>query len=323
VDAHGWREDPVIVTALATGALALLWLGRFDEVERWLERAEHTLHPGGEPGTELIVHHARGLLCLARGRFDDALVAFRAAERMQVLLADRHPFARRTEARLLQVQARMGELAAAREAFADVSEAERNTSDMRLAAAVIHLAEGDRERAVDVVAPVLEGRLPTTHRSSATTEAQVLDAVARDQLGDRLGAEVSLERALELAEPEGIVLPFVLFPAQEILDRLPRHRTQHATLRQTILDIIAGSAPTPNREPASLLEELSEAELRVIRYLPSNLRAPEIAAELFVSTNTVRTHLRHIYAKLGAHGRAEAVARARQLGLLAPSRRRR
>ena len=61
----------------------------------------------------------------------------------------------------------------------------------------------------------------------------------------------------------------------------------------------------------------------MIRYLPSNLRAPEIAAELFVSTNTVRTHLRHIYAKLGAHGRAEAVERARQLGLLAPPPRRR
>ena len=85
--------------------------------------------------------------------------------------------------------------------------------------------------------------------------------------------------------------------------------------------MLAGSAP-PAGAPAGNLEELSEAELRVVRYLPTNLKAPEIAAELFVSTNTVRTHLRHIYAKLDAHGRAEAVARARQLGLLAPSRRR-
>jgi LuxR family maltose regulon positive regulatory protein len=56
-----------------------------------------------------------------------------------------------------------------------------------------------------------------------------------------------------------------------------------------------------------------------VRYLPSNLKASEIAAELFVSTNTIRTHLRHIYGKLDAHGRAEAVSRARELGLLAPA----
>jgi LuxR family transcriptional regulator, maltose regulon positive regulatory protein len=63
--------------------------------------------------------------------------------------------------------------------------------------------------------------------------------------------------------------------------------------------------------------------VRGIRYLPTNLRAPDIAFELFVSTNTSRTHLRHISAKLGVHGRAEAVARARGLGVLAPSRSRR
>ena len=70
-----------------------------------------------------------------------------------------------------------------------------------------------------------------------------------------------------------------------------------------------------------LLEPLSDAELRVLRYLPSNLRAPEIAAELFVSANTVRTHLRHIYAKLDVHTRTAAVSRARELGLLAPTSR--
>ena len=149
----------------------------------------------------------------------------------------------------------------------------------------------------------------------------MLDAAAREQLGDQREAEASLERALELAEPEGIVLPFVLVPVQDILERLPRHRTSHATLRQTILDVLAGSAPRAGGEPAPLREQLSEAELRVVRYLPSNLRAPEIAAELCVSTNTIRTHLRHIYAKLDAHGRAEAVARARELRLLAPTAR--
>jgi LuxR family transcriptional regulator, maltose regulon positive regulatory protein len=57
----------------------------------------------------------------------------------------------------------------------------------------------------------------------------------------------------------------------------------------------------------------------VLRYLPTNLTAPEIAGELYVSTNTVKTHMRNLYAKLGTHRRAETVARARDLGLLAPS----
>jgi LuxR family maltose regulon positive regulatory protein len=87
-----------------------------------------------------------------------------------------------------------------------------------------------------------------------------------------------------------------------------------------VLGVLAGSASRPSSSGAPLLEELSEAELRVLRYLSGNLKAPEIAAELFVSPNTVRTHLRHIYSKLDAHNRAEAVDRARELGLLAPSR---
>ena len=57
----------------------------------------------------------------------------------------------------------------------------------------------------------------------------------------------------------------------------------------------------------------------MLRYLPTNLTGPEIAGELYVSLNTVRTHMRHLYAKLGTHTRAETVARARALGLLAPS----
>ena len=61
----------------------------------------------------------------------------------------------------------------------------------------------------------------------------------------------------------------------------------------------------------------------MLRYLPTNLSAPEIANELYISPNTVKTHIRNLYTKLGTHRRAEAVARARALGLLAPSPRRR
>jgi LuxR family maltose regulon positive regulatory protein len=68
-----------------------------------------------------------------------------------------------------------------------------------------------------------------------------------------------------------------------------------------------------------LAEPLSESEIRVLRYLPTNLSAPEIAAELYLSVSTIKTHIQHVYGKLGVHSRAEAVERARALGLLAPS----
>jgi LuxR family transcriptional regulator, maltose regulon positive regulatory protein len=171
-----------------------------------------------------------------------------------------------------------------------------------------------------VLVPVIERRERSLKAGWAAIDAALMDAVARDQLGDRSGVEASVERALELAEPEGVVLPFVLFPVRELLERHPRHRTAHATLLTDILDVLAGASDRSPAAVAALREELSEAELRVVRYLPSNLKAPEIASELFVSPNTVRTHLRHIYAKLDAHNRTEAVARARELGLLAPGR---
>jgi DNA-binding CsgD family transcriptional regulator len=68
-----------------------------------------------------------------------------------------------------------------------------------------------------------------------------------------------------------------------------------------------------------LLTDLAPLADRVLRYLPTNLSGPEIARELYISPNTVRTHLRNLYAKLGTHRRADTVARARALGLLAPS----
>jgi LuxR family transcriptional regulator, maltose regulon positive regulatory protein len=115
-----------------------------------------------------------------------------------------------------------------------------------------------------------------------------------------------------------------LHPTPDLLERHSRLRSTHASLISEILNLLAGRTPAPRPEDAEPLQEpLSEAELRVLRYLPTNLRGPEIAAELFVSLNTIRAHLRHIYAKLGVHSRTEAVSRARELGLISPSSRKR
>jgi LuxR family maltose regulon positive regulatory protein len=80
-------------------------------------------------------------------------------------------------------------------------------------------------------------------------------------------------------------------------------------------------APAPAGPPPWPGEPLTRSESRVLRYLPTHLGTPEIAAELYLSANTVKTHLRHLYRKLGAHNRREAVQRARAIGLLTvPSR---
>ena len=86
-----------------------------------------------------------------------------------------------------------------------------------------------------------------------------------------------------------------------------------------ILSLLAGQGRASPAGPPLPPEALSSSEVRVLRYLPTNLPAAEIARELTVARSTVRTHISHVYAKLGAHTRAEAVARARALGLLAPS----
>ena len=212
----------------------------------------------------------------------------------------------------------MGDTEAARLALAGLSPEQRDRAGMRIALAALELEQDDPEQAVEALAPVIDGSAPALYERWARVEALLLDATARDRLGDRRAAEESLEAALELAEPDGLVLPFMLWPSRELLERHPRHRTAHATLISTILDTLAGRA-APQRGPAApLRDELSDAELRVVRYLPSNLTASEIASELVVSANTVRTHMRHIYAKLDAHTRSEAVARARELGLVAP-----
>ena len=319
-EAHGWTADPVAAAAFAAGGNLLVRQGRLEDGERWLERAERALGRG-EPATALVLHSARGLLALGRGRPDEALAAFRRAERTQAALSSAHALNVELRSRLLQTQVHVGETAAVRAAFEAMAADERDRAGMRIAAAALDLAENEPEAAVDALAPVIERTVSALHPSWAAVDASLLDAVARDALGDRSGAETSIERALDLAEADGILLPFALAPVQELLERHPRHRTAHATLLATILDLLAGVAPPAPGDTAPLLDPLSDAELRVLRYLPSNLKTPEIAAELFVSANTVRTHVRHIYAKLDAHDRTEAVARARELHLLGPGAR--
>jgi LuxR family maltose regulon positive regulatory protein len=320
--AHGWEETEgaaAVATAYVVLGSAVLWRGQLEESARWLGRAERALGHYTEPNAALMLCAAQARLELARGRHAQAAAAYREAERMEGLLAMPHMFATRMQATYLEMLVRVGEIERVDRALAEMDEEVRETSEMRVVRASLRLAQDDPEAALDVLAPIL-GDSTTVEASLWGIEALLLDAIARDALRDAGAASRALERALDAAEPEGVLLPFLLYPPAELLERHARSRTTHASLLAEIRGLLSGRAPAARpgeAEPPT--EPLSESELRVLRYLPTNLRAPEIAGELFVSLNTIRTHMRNLYLKLGVHSRSDAVTRARELGLLSPT----
>ena len=317
-EAHGWESEPIACIALGALGASAASHGRFDEAQEWLERAERALRPDLEPAEALLIHFARGMQYIGQGQFRDALAALRTAQQCQAKLAIPHLPIVLTRQLRVHAYLRLGDVTSARGMLAEFSEEDHGWGEARGAVAACHLAEGDARAAVDVLAPVLSGHAPVILEQSMIT-ASLLDAAARDLLGETRTREDDIERALDLAEPGAQVFPFVMTPVRELLERHPRHRTTHASLLSDILDVLGGSAPPArDAEPPVLETDLSESELRVLRFLPSNLSAPEIASELYVSTSTVKTHMLHIYQKLEAHRRTEAVERARALGLVTP-----
>ena len=319
---HGWADDPVTGVAYAIHGIALVVQGRLEQAESWLQHAERTRLPWVSPAGGLMLYVMRGLLESANGDDAEALKAFRSAERLGELLVQPHLLAARIPGHLVRTLVRLAELERAEEVLAEINEAERALPEMRIATATLRLARDDPEGATCVLAPLVQERALTMRPRVWPTQALLLEAIARDGLGDRDRAQRALERALDLAEPEGLLIPFLLYPATGLLEQHRRRRTSHAALISEILDLLAGRTPARQRDATHVLSgPLTESETRVLRYLPTNLSAPEIAGELYLSLNTIRTHMRHLYSKLGVHTRAEAVDRARVFGLLAPSSR--
>jgi LuxR family maltose regulon positive regulatory protein len=148
-------------------------------------------------------------------------------------------------------------------------------------------------------------------RAGSTIEILVLTAVAHHARGDLAAATSTLGRAVDRAEPEGFIRVLVdTEPSIVPLLRTLPHGHQH--LRR----ILAAANPSgTTRAPTGLVDELSSRELDVLRLLRSDLSGPDIARELLVSLNTLRTHTKNIYTKLGTTSRRDAVRRSGELGL--------
>ena len=322
---HGWGEEPLAGMAYAQLGIVALYQGQLDEAEPWLERAERTLRAAVEPAAGMSLRYARAVLELARGRHQEALEAFRVAEELAATLAGPHPLVTSMRSRMLRTLIRVGQTGHAEQALAELGQDQRASADMRGAMAALLLARSDPRAAADVLTPALDGPVSAIRPVRMVTTL-LLAAQARDALGDQDAAGGLLERALDITESTGIVLPFQLDPVPALLERHGQGRSAHPALIWRILNLLPGPAGpvSPGGEAGRsgrrrLAEQLTESETRVLRYLPTHLTVPEIAGELFLSVNTVSTHKQRLYAKLGVHRRHEAVDRARALGLLAPS----
>jgi LuxR family transcriptional regulator, maltose regulon positive regulatory protein len=317
-EAQGWAAEPIASTALATMASVEIAQGHTDDGRSWLQRAERAMRAELEPATALLVHFVRGELAVAEGLPREAITEFHAAVELQERLATAHVLRGTATESIALMQLQMGDVNGARVTLAALTDSDRVFGEARSALAALRLAEGEPRAAIESLVPVLDGTAPVV-RTGSVIQALMLDAIAHDRLGEQVAVERDVERALDLAEPDTLVYPFLVARARDLLERHPRDRTSHAALHADLLDVLAGS-PIERRRPRSdmLPVGFSESELRVLRYLPSNLSAPEIASELYVSTSTIKTHMRHIYDKLDAHRRTEAVERARERGLLGP-----
>ncbi|HST81203.1 MAG TPA: LuxR C-terminal-related transcriptional regulator [Kineosporiaceae bacterium] len=178
---------------------------------------------------------------------------------------------------------------------------------------------GTHDQASELLARLL-GAAEAGHREGSVVEILMLQALAYRLRGDLPAALIPLERALRMAEPEGYVRIFVdEGPAMaSLLTAAAGEGIAPGYVGGLLAALGGGQDEHVTRPPATeaLIDPLSRRELDVLRLLGSDLGGPEIARELVVSLNTVRTHTKNIYAKLGVTNRRAAVRRAGELDLL-------
>ena len=245
-----------------------------------------------------------------------ALIAGRAIDGLEVIArarAEGRPvFFPTVEARLVAMKARLHLLTGKPATAEAVLEAHEGlvTAEVLGARAATAVAEDDTVTLRKVVEdwPALEGDEPASRLPRG-----LWTAVLQERDGDRRQALATLGRVVVEAEREGWVRLF-LDAGGEVV-RLLR-ALYHAAPTPFLRTLCEGEAPVTHVTAPNLVEQLSERELAVLAYLPSRLTNVEIASRLYVSVNTLKTHLKNIYRKLDVTSRGEAIERAESLGLL-------
>jgi LuxR family maltose regulon positive regulatory protein len=314
--AAGQQRPPV--PRLSPAALvALAWVhlehNELREAHRRLKQADAAL---GVTPDKLI--GALAGLAAAYG----ALAGPRAAAAAQIIATARSgwPVPAWLDQRLSLVESRA--YAAAGDTRAAVEAAGRaghdNSPEAAVALAHAWAAAGHAQNATRAFTPVLAAGSGAPE--PVRLQAWLVDAQLGYHHGDRARGRGSLACALRLAEPEQLRLPFVIERdwIRPVLRRDPELARAHRCLLAPAPrdDQIPAPRGAPDQAPILAAEPLTEREQEVLRHLSGPLRSTEVASEMHVSVNTVKTHVKHIYRKLATTRRGEAVRRARQLELI-------
>jgi len=308
-------------------ALVALYRDELPDATRQLDLAAALVVPG-TPGT------VTGLLPVVQAALRQAEGDFAAvADLLTTAPMDREPpdgqYSRLRRLALAEARMACGDLDGARELLLDGSHDERAPAVAIALARLQLLADGPADAlavlpqwsAPDGGSPadplvMRPERQPVTLLERLT--AGLVAAVATHRMGDQRQARELLEQVLDLAAPDGhrLVFNHAGSPARELLVEHLDSPTRHRNLVNDLVDGAGRRHADRHRPAPALAEPLTDRELTVLRYLQGTLSNGEIAAELFLSVNTVKTHVRNIYQKLGAPRRREAVRRARELRLL-------
>jgi LuxR family transcriptional regulator, maltose regulon positive regulatory protein len=320
---RGWCEGPAVAGAYLTCAAVAYRQAEFEHAEGLLNHAAAAAETAETPvqaATALLqalTLAAAGPRSAARGALK--LRALHSPAAQHEALPDFLALAlANAESRVLLAA---GEPEQARAALARLLALPAPAPELLVRHAAIELHAGEPERAAESLAAVLDEPTlhePTLHEPTlhpaTQLEAWLLRALLEHGRREPQAATDALEQALAVAELEPFRDAFLLNGPGvcELLELQAQSGTAHPALLEVLLEGACQHPPTAT----ALAEPLTEREQRILRYLPTMLSNAEIGAEVFVSLNTVKTHLRSIYRKLGANGRADAVEQARAHGLL-------
>ncbi len=312
---RGWEQS---------GAIADLWhaLGwihylrnDLDAADQYLDLADEAVRQD-DAAVRASIRLVRSLVLAQRGQKRRALEQMQAAQREIAGLRDRYVFADYVEAELARLELSLGNVAQARRVLGT----ERKPGEsvhLGMARAELLLSDGRPDAAIDLLrAALADGHGWLDQRIQAT----VLLAIVEAQQGGLRAGLPEFASAVAMAAPERMCQPLLQFGSRvdRMLEALERRRGDHAEFIAAVRAHVEAniSSAQRTRPDAGLVEQLTAREEEILARLDSMTTLPELAAELFVSVNTVKAHLRSLYRKLGVHGRREAVSKAESLGLL-------